>query len=168
MSLQFSRSTRSMNIDSYRASQVGLIVASLLMLLLIGWFFFARVGLYEISQEVAFDEQGRLMASFSPESLERIQPGQPAVLRFYSPGNQPPLTIRAMVFDTPADTGRAEILVMSEDLPKLPMAEGGKGQVEVEVDSLSPFTLVMRATGKYVGSSPPDSNPSPQSNETVP
>jgi hypothetical protein len=157
-----------MNIDSYRASQIGLIVASLLMLLLIGWFFFARVGLYEISQEVNFDEQGRLMASFPPEALERIRPGQPAVLRYYSPGNQPPLTIKAMVFDTPPDSSQVEILVMSEDLPKLPLVEDGKGQVEVEVDSLSPFSLVMRATGRYVGSSPPGNTASPQPDSATP
>lgn len=156
-----------MNIDSYRASQIGLIVASLLMLLLIGWFFFARVGLYEVSQEVNFDEQGRLMAAFPPESIERIRPGQPAVLRFYSPGNQPPLTIRATVFDTLPESDQVEILVLSEELPKLPLAEGGRGQAEVEVDSLSPFSLVMRATGKYVGS-PPSSTAAPQPDAELP
>jgi hypothetical protein len=157
-----------MNIDSYRASLIGLILASLLMLLLIGWFFFARVGLYEISQEVNIDEQGRLMASFAPEVIERIRPGQPAVLRYYSPSNQPPLTIRATVFDTPPGSNQAEILVMEEELSKLPLAEGGRGQVEVEVDSLSPFSLVMRASGKYVGGGPPVSTAPPQPVEASP
>lgn len=151
-----------MNLDSYRASQIGLVVASLLVLLLVGWFFFARVGLYEISQQISFDEQGRLMATFAPEAMDRIRQGQAAIVRYYRSGNQPPLTLRAMVFDAPPGENQVEILVQAEDQGNLPETGSEKGQVEVEVDRISPYALVMRATGKYVGGSSAPAAPTSQ------
>jgi hypothetical protein len=49
---------RSLNIDSFQASRVGLIVGSGLVLALIVWFLFARVTLYAVSREVGFDQDG--------------------------------------------------------------------------------------------------------------
>jgi hypothetical protein len=157
MSLQFSRSLRSLNVDSYRATRVALVLASILMLALILWFFFAGVSLFETSQEVSFTEDGRLVANFPKETIGRVQPGQPATLRVYTASNQPPVNVRAVVFDVPPGSTQAELLVMSEDIPEEFNPEGVQSQVEVQVERVTPFTLVMRSSGKYIGSNQPPS-----------
>ncbi len=150
-----------MNIDSFRAARIGLILGGILMVGLLAWFFFAKVGLYEISQEVSFNEEGRLMATFRPESIARIHVGQPAILRVYGGGDQPPITIQGVVWDTPPDTNQAEIYVMNEDPSQYPLQGGVKAQAEVQIESVTPFTLVLRSTGKYVGGNPITVGPQP-------
>jgi hypothetical protein len=62
MSIHFSRSMRSLNIDSFQASRFGLILGSLLVMVLIAWFLFAS-GLYAVSQEVGLT-RWTLIATF--------------------------------------------------------------------------------------------------------
>lgn len=157
---------RSLNVDSYRATRVALVVASLLMLALIAWFFFARVTLFETSQEVSFSEQGRLLATFPKETIGRVHPGQPATLRAYSASDQPPINVRAVVFDVPPGSTQAELLVTTEDIPEEFNPEGVQAQVEVEVEYVTPFTLVMRSSGKYIGSNSPSSGAPPSGAES--
>ena len=59
MSIPFSRSMRSLKVDSYRASLVGILLASAIMLALVVWFFSARITLFEVSNSVGMSEEGR-------------------------------------------------------------------------------------------------------------
>jgi len=148
MSLQFSRSLRSLRIDSFRASRIGLILAVLNMSALIAWFFLAKVTLYEASSSVSFTEDGRLMATFSPESIKRIQPGQSAILRLTPGADQPTIAIPTLVFDVETGEDRVELLVMTSDFPETIPKEKLSGQVEVEVEYITPAELVLRTSGK--------------------
>jgi hypothetical protein len=141
---------RSLNVDSYRASRVGLVIGILLMTALILWFFFARVSIYESTQEVNLSDDGRLVAVFPAESAARINPGQTAVLRLLSSGDQPPIAVQGYVFDIPPDSGEAEILVRQSDLNGAQLTKGMKAQVDVEIDKITPFTMVIRYSGRFV------------------
>lgn len=150
MSIPFSRSLRSLNIDSFQASRVGLILGIVLVLILIIWFLFARVTLYAVSQEVGFDQDGRFTATFSKEEMARVQVGQGVLLRIFSTADQPPLVIPGIVYDIPPGSQEAEILIMSEDLPENGISQNATGQVEVEVEQITPLALVLRTSGKYL------------------
>lgn len=150
MSIHFSRSMRSLNIDSFQASRVGLILGSLLVMALIVWFLFARVTLYAVSQEVGFNPDGHFIAKFPKEEMARVQVGQGALVRIFPGADQPPLVVPGIVFDIPLDSQEAEILVMTGDLPESGISQNATGQVEVEVEQISPLALVLRTSGKYL------------------
>lgn len=153
MSIHFSRSMRSLNIDSFQASRVGLILGSVLVLALIVWFLFARVTLYAVSQEVGFNQDGRFIATFSKEEMARVKVGQGALVRIFSGAEQPPLVVSGIVYDVPSGSQEAEILVMTEDLPENGLSQNATGQVEVEVEQITPLALVLRTSGKYLSGS---------------
>ncbi len=117
MSIQFSRSMRSLNLDSYRTSRIAMILATILMLALILWFLLAEVTLYESSSTVSLTEDGRVIAVFSPESLRRIQPGQNGFLRLNTRPDQPLASYPAVVVATNTETNEAEFFVYPGENP---------------------------------------------------
>ena len=86
MSLQFSRSLRSLKLDSYRALRVAMILAIINMALLLGWFVFGNVTIYEVSEDITLGDDGVLVGMFPQDAVTRLVPGQAAVLRIDHPG----------------------------------------------------------------------------------
>lgn len=150
MSLQFSRSMRSLKIDSFRIARIGLILAMINVAVLLVWFFLARVTLYETSSRLEIADDGRLLANFSKEALQRIRVGQTAVLRISNGENQRPTALPALVVNMDTAAGQVEVLPLTENLPRDVWSEPPAGQVEVEVEYLSPAALVMRASGRFM------------------
>lgn len=153
MSIQFSRTTRALSIDSYRASRIGMILAILLLLLLVAWFFLAKITLYEISPEVTYTESGRILANFPAETIGRIEPGQAAIVRLSNGSEQQPVTLPAVVYGTDPTNNQVELLLMTNDLPSNLVPGALPGQAEVEVEYISPINLVMRASGRFLSQS---------------
>ena len=153
MSLPFSRSIRSLDIDSYRASRIGMILAIVIMILLFAWFFFVKVTLYEVSSDLTFTEDGYVLAYFPKEALSRIQSGQPVILRLYSDPDQAALTLPGLVISTEKDGEQVQILMISEEAFSLPPPEDLTGQAQVEVEYVTPATLVRRASGSFLNNS---------------
>ncbi len=153
MSLQFSRSLRSLKIDSFRASRVALILAIVNMIVLLFWFFLGRITLYEISSDLSLSESGRLEALFPQEGLARLYPGQSAILRIDAGPDQPLVTVPALLVGVDEKTGVAQFLLMSDDLPISALRSdlASKAEIEVEVEYVTPAALVLRASGKYLG-----------------
>ena len=67
--------------------------------------------------------------------------------------DQPTLTLPAVVFDLLNEGEQVEILVISDGLP--PDVKQGKltGQVDVEVEYITPAELVLRTSGKFLNRS---------------
>jgi membrane fusion protein (multidrug efflux system) len=92
---------------------------------------------------------------FPPAALGRIQPGQPARLRLEGF----PWTQYGAVAATVARVGnepregwiRVELTVDRQTSLLIPLQHGLPGAVEVEVERVSPATLVLRAVGKRLG-----------------
>ena len=152
MSTQFSRSIRSLNIDGFRASIVGMILAGLILVALIIWFLVAKVTLYETSSDVQLTADGIIIATFQPEAMSHIRTGQAAVLRVKGGVEQKTMAVPALVINHDAKTNQAEILVMTGTIPQELYQEGIAGSVEVEVEHITPANLVMRASGNFFGS----------------
>jgi hypothetical protein len=144
---------RALRLDSFRATRIGLVIAVLIMLALILWFFLAKVTLYEVSTTLETKPDGMILATFPGEARNRLRPGMPAILRLSQGADQPSLTLPAVVWNLPSDGEQVEILVLSggEALNQQP----GKlsGQVEVEAEYITPAALLLRTSGKYLNRS---------------
>ncbi len=151
MSLQFSRSMRALRVDSFRPSRIGLFLAIILMGALIAWFFAAKVTLYENSASLQFTEDGRVLATFTPEGMKRVRQGQTAMLQIDAGTDQPAESLPAMVFDIQPDSNVAEILVKSAEVPESLKTGNLSGRVEVEVEYTTPAQLLLRVSGKFFG-----------------
>ena len=122
------------------------------MLTLILWFFFARVSVHETSPEVSLSEDGRFLVTFSEESLTRIQPGQEALVRLFSIADEPPLTLEGVVFDVFPESNQIEVIIISEDFFDIPITNNISAQVDIEIEQITPFNLIMRYSGQFVES----------------
>ena len=154
MSLQFSRSLRSLKLDSYRATRVAMILAIINMVILLGWFVFGNVTLYEVSEDITLGDDGVLVGMFPQDAVTRLVPGQAAVLRIDAGQDQPLVTAPALLIHVDDASGMAQFLVLTTDIPESVLRAGlsGRGEIEVlEVEYVTPVTLVFRATGKYLG-----------------
>ena len=144
---------RSLRLDSFRATRIGLVFAIIIMLALIVWFFMAKVTLYEVGSTLEWNADGKLMATFPKESLTRLRPGMPAILRLPQGPDQPAITIPAVVFNLPREGEQVEILVLPSQVPLDTQQGKLSGQVEVEVEYVTPAELVLRTSGKYLNRS---------------
>ena len=154
MSIQFSRSMRSLSLDSYRASQIAMVLATILMLALILWFLLAKVTLYESSSTVNLTEDGRVIAVFRPESMRRIQPGQKGYLRLNTRADQPVVSYPAVVVSIDAETNEVEFFIYPGENPQEFQPGKLDGRIDVVAETITPARLVLRATGKYLDQTP--------------
>jgi hypothetical protein len=170
MSIPFSRSTRSLFVDSFRPAVIGLVLAVLTLLALIVWFFLARVTLFQSSTSASLEPGGQIIASFPAESFSQIKPGQSAVLRLGQSGDQRPLVIPAVVFDTQG--GNEQVILVVTDYSSLPgtIAEEIQGRVDVETEYISPAELLLRASGKFLarGRIPTSPQATPEASSNAP
>jgi hypothetical protein len=157
---------RSLQVDSYRASLVGILLASGILLALVVWFFTARITLYESTNSVSLTEDGRLMARFPSEAMARLRQGQAGVLRVSVGSDQSVVPLPIMVFTIQQGSPDVEVIVTSNEIPENLFPEGFKGQVQVEAEYITPATLVSRAMGKFLNR--PQIPVSPQDNQSEP
>jgi len=153
---------RSLKTDSFRASRIGLILASFLMLALVFWFFLARVALYETSSDLSGSQDGRVLVNFDEEALARIQQGQTALLRLGGSASQRSLPVKAMVYSVDREMNQVELLILEGDVPADFLSGKLTGQAEIEVERITPAELVLRTSGKFLSNN--DVQLSPQTN----
>ncbi len=149
MAISFSRSMRSLQSDSFRPSLATLIVASILIVAWFAWLVFARVTLYESSSDWQVQRDGLLIVRLPQETIAGLRPGQTAIVEIQSDPNQPSQQLPAIVADTPSRTQNrlepdtVKVTLLADELPK-----DATGQVKIAVESVSPLTLITRATNQ--------------------
>jgi hypothetical protein len=162
---------RSLASDSLRASVVGLSLGILVLLLWLGWFFLARITVYETSQSATMATSGEVVAYYVPTALSRILPGQSALVRFTTgTATGLPQTVPAVVMDVKEEAARDRVRVRLHvlDIPSdLMVGQAGlAAQADIEVEYVSPAVLVMRASGQFLQA--PGVALSPQDNPSIP
>lgn len=100
----------------------------------------------------------RIVASFQPaDALGRIQPGQPARLRLEGFPWTEYGSINATVSHVGSEVRdgriRVEFSVNSHPANRIPMQHGLPGTVQVQVERISPASLVLRVVGRGLGGS---------------
>jgi hypothetical protein len=161
----FPRSTRSLSADGFRGSVVGLVLVAPLLVAWFAWFFLAQVELYEVAAtgRLEVDALGtlappgklKLVAEFPAAVLGRIQPGQPARLRLdgfpWMQDRSLSATVARVADEVQGGGVRVELIVRPEPAWPIPLQDGLHGTVEIEVERVSPATLVLRAVGLQIG-----------------
>ena len=94
----------------------------------------------------------KIMTDFlPPAALGRIQPGQPARLRLegfpWTQYGAVSATVASVASEVRDGWVRVELAVRPDAAPPIPLQHALPGTVEVEVDHVSPATLVLRTAG---------------------
>lgn len=97
----------------------------------------------------------KVMTHFLPSAaLGRIQPGQPAQLRLegfpWTQYGAVSATVANVASEVRDGQVRVELAVRPDATPLIPLQHGLPGTVEVEVDRVSPATLVLRTAGRLL------------------
>lgn len=152
MSTPFSRSLRSLERDTFRPSLLGMLAFVLFLAAWLGWFFLADVGLYEASTDARLTSSTRGIAEFPRTSLGRVYAGQAAQFRLDSfPWTQYG-AVAATVADVTHidDTVQVTLSLEPDTAPSIPLQSGLTGSAEIQVERLSPATLVLRIAGASI------------------
>jgi membrane fusion protein (multidrug efflux system) len=99
----------------------------------------------------------RIVAQFDPSALGRLKPGQRARLKLAGFSWLQYGSIRGQVSAVAGELRDGKVRVevaITDNASSVPLQHGLPGTVEVEVEDVTPFVLVLRATGRGLSSSP--------------
>lgn len=146
MTVQFSRSVRSVQADNLGPMLIGAAFFAVLIFGWILWFFFATVPYFAESTEASYQREGYILANFPAATFPRLRRGQTAQF-LLTTGDQTSSTIPLIVSDLYPETAQARLIlrVSDQDAPRL--QPGLTGQVKVTVERLTPARIVLRSAG---------------------
>lgn len=148
MTVKFSRSVRSIQADNLVPVLVGISFFILLMAGWIIWFFLAKIPTYETSTAAVYQQEGYVIAQFTPEGVERIRRGQAAHFHLTS-ANRTLQSIPLIVSDVDPIANQVRLILRldSDAIPQL--HPGITGAVQVTVKQEPPVLFVLRAAGLW-------------------
>jgi hypothetical protein len=145
MAIPFSRTTRSMNHDSFRPSLIAITIIALLLVVWMTWFFMGRLPIYATSTDFQVQEDGLLMVNFPVTSFESIRPGQKGEFIPTVAGAIKQPTVHIQIMDVPASSAEpVEVYLESAN----PLAAGQTGSIKVLVGQITPAEMLWRSIGK--------------------
>ena len=148
MSIPFSRSTRSLQADSYRPTIIGLFISITLLVLWTAWFLFAKVPVTETSQAIVNVDQNVVTAVYPLAVGEMIQPGQNATLLVRQNDSAEEQLVPAEVINVDFRGGNGQVQIEFYALQPLPTNASSQPIVsgaEIAVSFVSPALLVIDA-----------------------
>jgi hypothetical protein len=169
MTTPFARSIRILDADKFRPSLliIGLTLGVLVAWLL--WFFLARVTLLEMGNITNLGTTGEVQTEFMGQTAKRVRVGQPGWIRLNGDlgstlGLVPVVVVRkhppngsVTTFDVIVQDEDFFTTLLTSDLQEEPPF----GRVQIEVERVSPATLLLRSSGQFVDA--PFVSTSPQS-----
>ncbi|MBZ5607737.1 MAG: hypothetical protein LAP38_05730 [Acidobacteriia bacterium] len=142
MSTPFARTLRALDADDFRVSNAVVLLVLALLAAWTWWLFAGRVPQYESTSTVRV-EPNRFVATFPPRVLDQVRPGQPATLTL--DGAALPARVAAIGLD--ASSGQVQIILLAATESSV-QAAAKSAQASVEIERVSPATLVLRAIGR--------------------
>lgn len=146
MTVQFSRSVRSIQADNLRPILIGVAFFAVLMVGWLLWFFFATIPNYETSTNATYRQQGYVVADFPATAFSHLQRGQSAQFMPVTAGSTAPF-IALVATDLYPESGQVRFVLRGEEETSFLLVPGLSGQVRVTVERLSPARIVLRAAG---------------------
>lgn len=131
-----------MQLETSGRSVAALLVVALFLLGWLGWLLWARVPVVVVSDTAVLTTPTDATAQFAPEALQTIESGQTALLRLDAFSEPVPAVV--LEVDQTLVDGRFTIQLQLQP-SDLPLQAGLNGRVEVEVEQVSPFTLLLRS-----------------------
>lgn len=165
MSISFTQSMQSLQADHGRFSLWGLGVAALLLCSWFFWFLTPSLTVYANGHLTQLTRSGDLVATLSAQEGLNLRAGQTA--HVYPPGvTTPQQSLPATVLDvtTPAQGNQLQMrLYLRDDTEIESYFPGGvSGEVQVEVETISPAVLLLQTLGQWVETPAVSLSPQPQ------
>lgn len=122
-----------------------LIMAALFLLAWLAWFGLARVPVSVVSDTAVLTSPTHATAQFTPDALPTIKAGQSAMLRLDGFGEPVPAVV--IEVDQTVVNGRfpVQFRLQPASDSDVPLQVGLNGRIEVEVEQVTPFILLLRA-----------------------
>lgn len=146
MTVQFSRSVRSIQADNLGPMVIGAAFFAVLMLGWVIWFFFATIPSYESSVSATYPRDGYVVAEFSEAAFSQLRRGQSAQFRLSTSGKSLP-AIPLVVTDLYPETTQVRLIFHADDATVAVLQPGSTGQVKVVTERISPARTVLRSAG---------------------
>lgn len=100
----------------------------------------------------------RVVAEFSPPSLGRVKPGQPARLRMdgfpWTQYGYLDAEVTSVATETRDQRVRVELTLRDSAGARIPLQHGMPGTVEIEVERVAPMVLLLRSLGHMLSEAP--------------
>ncbi len=153
MSTNFSRSMRSLERDGFRFTLAALLIAALLLVAWGAWFFLATVPLYTVTDTFYLDANGpstKIIAELDAGEAADVRPKQRAWVRLTGARALPATVTRVDSEPVSGGDGKTRVeLTIDEDAgPLLSNQNHFRGRVEIEVERVTPSSLVLRSIGR--------------------
>lgn len=146
MTVQFSRSVRSIQADNLGPMVVGAAFFAVLMIGWVIWFFFAAIPSYTTSITAAYGQEGYVMATFTEDAFPQLRRGQSAQFHLATKGKSTP-AISLTVTDLYPEAAQARLILQNDNVGSPLLQPGSVGQVQVVTEQISPARTVLRAAG---------------------
>lgn len=145
MSASFSRSIRTMQMETSGKPVALLLVMMAFLTAWLGWLLLAQVPVYAVGETAVLTSSTQASAQFTPDALTNLRSGQTGLLRLEGFSNAIPVTVVEM--DQTLVDGRftAQLRLQPSSQSAIPFQAGLNGRVEIEVEQTTPFTLLLRA-----------------------
>jgi len=115
------------------------------------WFFAADISVRETSENGELTSSRQVTVIFPEENAGQIFRGQTAF--FYPQDNRwaqnGPISaqVSRVTNDSPSEGQQVEIILVADGSQAAPLAQGLTGRVEIELEQVSPATLILRNAG---------------------
>lgn len=116
------------------------------------WFFFAEITLYQNATTVTLTGDGYAQAQFNDEDMRQVRRGQTALVRADGEEGDELGVMPGIVTDTRFDANPPYVELYLPRHAAMLNAYNRQltGTARVEIETLSPFMLVMRASGQFI------------------
>lgn len=162
--MAFAKSERALVRRDHRPL-IATVVALILLAGWVGWLTAGRVTVYVRSDEATTEASSsapsndlRVVGLFpAATAIGRLEPGQPAIMRLSAfPWTEyGVLHARVSKIATEAKDGAVRVeLDVEQGSERIPSRQGLLGSLEVEVESLRPWQLILRAAGELLAPKP--------------
>lgn len=165
MAAPFAQTIRSLEADQGFGARIAVAIFGLLLVAWLAWLFGASFAARLTSDTDQIQLSDTVTVSFSGEGIDKLQPGQPALLILDAPPLAERLLLPAQVVAVTPSNGKALVDIQpdysrleaqDEVSPEIlaAFAQPTPGRVRVEVERVSPAILVLRAAGLTVTTEP--------------
>ena len=164
MATPFSRSIRILDADRFRPSLWVIGFGVVIPTVWLAWLFLARITLTESGKVSAISPVGQVRAVLSEEQAKKVKVGQPGLITLEGEVGEDLGVITAVVVQPPAANGTEstiELAIVDERFFSAPADDNWKGQVQIEVEKVSPLTLFLRSSGQFLGAPQMTTSPTP-------
>ena len=129
-----------------------MILAMIVFIFLLIWFFFVNVSIFITSSEVRLAGNGTIQAWFQEKDIEKLSSGQEAITRIDNSEAGGTISLDSLVVDVQQEQSMVDLVILEGNPYVYSTDNPGKIVVEIIVEKITPFQLLDRSIREYLES----------------